>query len=154
MRCVTSRHRPAGFTLVELLVVIAIVCVLIAILLPALSRSKEHARRVKCAANLHAIGHGLIMYVQVSGHYPGALTQDVTISRQVVAIWPARLRPYLNNVTDIFTCPSQDEQTRWDLNGPQPVFRCQGDVFPRYGYEQGEPLVHEASYFSYGYNGQ
>ena len=153
MNAIKHYRRRNAFTLVELLAVIAIITVLIAILLPVLARAQEHARRVKCAANLHSIGHGLIMYVQQYGYYPGLFTQDVNLNRQEAAIWPARLRPFLAKSTEVFLCPSQDERARWDLEGPQPVTRCQGEVFPAYGYEPNEPLVHQSAYFSYGYNG-
>jgi len=55
-----------GFTLIELLIVIAIIALLMAILLPALSRAREHGKRAVCLNNLKQLTMAWMMYAQAN----------------------------------------------------------------------------------------
>src|SRR5437764_14444982 len=68
MRCpaATRRHLRRGFSLVEVLVVIGIIALLIALLLPAVSRARVSARTVVCAANLTQVHTLLVVYSQAN----------------------------------------------------------------------------------------
>ena len=59
MKC---KIKKKAFSLIELLVVISIIALLLSILMPALNKIKEHAKRTLCVSNIHQILLGCQMY--------------------------------------------------------------------------------------------
>jgi prepilin-type N-terminal cleavage/methylation domain-containing protein/prepilin-type processing-associated H-X9-DG protein len=71
----SSTIHDDGFTLIELLVVIAIVALLMAILLPTLSRVKKHAKAMICQSRLREWGMALAMYTDANqGRFPATVS--------------------------------------------------------------------------------
>jgi len=127
MRCFLyrTRDRKRAFTLIELLVVIAIIAILAALLLPALTRSKDKAQAITCAGNIKQLSVAWLLYADenidllVNNHgVPETLARRQTWANNVqdwqasddntnlILLSDSKLGPFANRSTKIYKCPA------------------------------------------------
>lgn len=106
-----SEVKRSGFTLIELLVVISIISLLVALLLPALSKARASARDLQCQTNERSLAQAGAMYAAQNRDY---LPFYHTYAEDSATgggsgwrgLWAGRIYPFVGSSSKPFDCPS------------------------------------------------
>ena len=153
-------RKKNAFTLVELLVVISIMAILLAILVPALSKAREQAKNLKCIVNLSALGKAFYQYnldykkipmyswAFDESSWPGPSQEQLDDFVEAGQLWK-----YVQT-REVFLCPSTPKSKQpgpfghsgywW---GFPPYWSYCINAQPAYSQKLGQPLI-EFLYFN------
>jgi prepilin-type N-terminal cleavage/methylation domain-containing protein/prepilin-type processing-associated H-X9-DG protein len=120
-----------GFTLIELLVVVAIIAMLMAILLPSISRAKEQGRRAVCASNQRQLVVAALQYTMENQDWFNPI-QDVHEWRgqTVEGTWRVYLWEYAGKWPQLFDCPSEPNEVYADGLSVHDVYAARPAIPP------------------------
>ena len=132
---VATARTGRGFTLIELLVVIAIIAILAAIIMPALSKAREEARKARCIANLQQFGRAIDMY---RIDYPDDMPP-----------WLSNLYPDHMKDSRLYVCPNdslhlgmEGGKPPWAAGGEPDQFKEADDTEENTSGDVADELVH------------
>jgi prepilin-type N-terminal cleavage/methylation domain-containing protein len=107
--------KKRAFTLIELLVVIAIIALLLAILLPSLSKVKQIARDVVCRTNLKQWS---LIWAMYTNEHNGKFPHSISGSGNARGDWINTLRDEWNTNGDIVKCPTAPKYKDFGASNP------------------------------------